>query len=290
MELSLATRAVSDHVVLEVGGEIDVYTAPKVRERLIEMIRRWPAADRGRPCPRGLSRLDRPRGAGRRAAAVGHLGWAAGPGVPARAAAEDLPDHRPGFHFRDSPLDRGGHHRRISPHRPRWCLTGARDREPHAAALVYRPSRVHAGPRLRSDGPARRRGGGPTGRRARRHPRRGAARDRRGMHPGGGAAPPARPGRQDRHRDERRRSVHRAGHRPWPGRGGLQRARRGDRSDHGAGGGRDRRPADSERGRLTVGVGLALLRGLGRGPRRASPARTEWAPKCACHGRSTAAR
>lgn len=38
MELSLATRAVSDHVVLEIGGEIDVYTAPKVRERLIEMI------------------------------------------------------------------------------------------------------------------------------------------------------------------------------------------------------------------------------------------------------------
>jgi anti-sigma B factor antagonist len=38
MELSLATRSVSDHTVLEIGGEIDVYTAPRVRERLIEMV------------------------------------------------------------------------------------------------------------------------------------------------------------------------------------------------------------------------------------------------------------
>lgn len=38
MELSLATRSVSDHVVLEIGGEIDVYTAPRLRERLIEMV------------------------------------------------------------------------------------------------------------------------------------------------------------------------------------------------------------------------------------------------------------
>ena len=38
MELSLATRSVSDHVVLEIGGEIDVYTAPKLRERLLEMV------------------------------------------------------------------------------------------------------------------------------------------------------------------------------------------------------------------------------------------------------------
>jgi anti-sigma B factor antagonist len=38
MELSLATRSVSDHAVLEIGGEIDVYTAPRLRERLIEMV------------------------------------------------------------------------------------------------------------------------------------------------------------------------------------------------------------------------------------------------------------
>lgn len=28
MELSLATRTVGEHTVLEVGGEVDVYTAP----------------------------------------------------------------------------------------------------------------------------------------------------------------------------------------------------------------------------------------------------------------------
>jgi anti-sigma B factor antagonist len=38
MELSLATRSVSGHSVLEIGGEIDVYTAPRLRERLIEMV------------------------------------------------------------------------------------------------------------------------------------------------------------------------------------------------------------------------------------------------------------
>lgn len=38
MELSLATRTVGEHTVLEVGGEVDVYTAPRLRERLIELI------------------------------------------------------------------------------------------------------------------------------------------------------------------------------------------------------------------------------------------------------------
>jgi anti-sigma B factor antagonist len=38
MELSLSTRAVGGYRVLEVAGEIDVYTAPQLRERLIEMV------------------------------------------------------------------------------------------------------------------------------------------------------------------------------------------------------------------------------------------------------------
>lgn len=38
MELSMSTRAVGDHMVLEVGGEVDVYTAPRLREQLVELV------------------------------------------------------------------------------------------------------------------------------------------------------------------------------------------------------------------------------------------------------------
>jgi anti-sigma B factor antagonist len=38
VELSLSTRTQQAHTVLEVGGEIDVYTAPQLRERLIELV------------------------------------------------------------------------------------------------------------------------------------------------------------------------------------------------------------------------------------------------------------
>jgi anti-sigma B factor antagonist len=38
VDLSLETRQENERTVIEVGGEIDVYTAPKLRERIIELV------------------------------------------------------------------------------------------------------------------------------------------------------------------------------------------------------------------------------------------------------------
>lgn len=38
MDLTLSTRTEGDATVVEVGGEIDVYTAPKLREQLIDLV------------------------------------------------------------------------------------------------------------------------------------------------------------------------------------------------------------------------------------------------------------
>ena len=38
MELGLDTRTVDGYAVVDVKGEIDVYTAPKLREKLIELV------------------------------------------------------------------------------------------------------------------------------------------------------------------------------------------------------------------------------------------------------------
>jgi anti-sigma B factor antagonist len=38
MDLDLKVRKQGAHTVLEVAGEIDVYTAPKLREKLIELV------------------------------------------------------------------------------------------------------------------------------------------------------------------------------------------------------------------------------------------------------------
>lgn len=38
MDLSLSTRSEGDRTVVVVAGEIDVYTAPKLREQLIELV------------------------------------------------------------------------------------------------------------------------------------------------------------------------------------------------------------------------------------------------------------
>jgi anti-sigma B factor antagonist len=38
MDLDLKVRKEGDHAILTVGGEVDVYTAPKLREKLIELV------------------------------------------------------------------------------------------------------------------------------------------------------------------------------------------------------------------------------------------------------------
>jgi anti-sigma B factor antagonist len=38
VDLSLSTRTEGDSTVVEVGGEIDVYTAPRLREQLVDLV------------------------------------------------------------------------------------------------------------------------------------------------------------------------------------------------------------------------------------------------------------
>ena len=38
MDLSLETRQVDGHTLVAVGGEIDVYTAPKLRDKITELV------------------------------------------------------------------------------------------------------------------------------------------------------------------------------------------------------------------------------------------------------------
>ncbi|MGH3487449.1 MAG: STAS domain-containing protein [Actinopolymorphaceae bacterium] len=38
MDLSLSNRPMGNHMVVEVAGEIDVYTAPRLREKMVELV------------------------------------------------------------------------------------------------------------------------------------------------------------------------------------------------------------------------------------------------------------
>ena len=94
MELSLSTRTVGDRTVVEVGGEIDVYTAPRLREQLVDLVadgKYHLVVDMERVdfldstglgvLVGGLKRVARPR-------------RLAAPGLHPGAHPQDLPDHR----------------------------------------------------------------------------------------------------------------------------------------------------------------------------------------------------
>ena len=38
MDLLLSARSIGDYTVLEVGGEVDVYTAPTLREKIVSLV------------------------------------------------------------------------------------------------------------------------------------------------------------------------------------------------------------------------------------------------------------
>ena len=96
MELSLSTRTVDDNTVLEVGGEVDVYTAPRLRERLVELVEGG-----ARKVIVDLSRVEflDSTGLGVLVGALKRLraaGGTPGVGLWPRTVAQDLPDHRAG--------------------------------------------------------------------------------------------------------------------------------------------------------------------------------------------------
>jgi hypothetical protein len=87
VDLSLSTRTEGDRTIVEVGGEIDVYTAPRLREQLVDLV-----ADGKYHLVVDMERVDFLDSTG--------LGVLVGarrlpaPGVHPGAHPEDLPDHR----------------------------------------------------------------------------------------------------------------------------------------------------------------------------------------------------
>jgi hypothetical protein len=93
--------------VIDVRGEIDIYTAPRLRELLIDLVSKnnyqlIVNMDK-------VEFLDRPRGAGRRLEAGAGARRLAGSGLHAGADTEDLPDHRADAGLRHPPDSEPGH-------------------------------------------------------------------------------------------------------------------------------------------------------------------------------------
>ena len=105
MDLTLTTREADGKTIVAVGGEIDVYTAPKLRDKISELVATGAydiVVDMHE-----VEFLDStgPRRAGGRPEEGARPRRLAPAGLQPGPAAQDLPDHRPGQGLRD-PRDR----------------------------------------------------------------------------------------------------------------------------------------------------------------------------------------
>ena len=93
VDLKLGHYAKDGIEVIDVQGEIDMYTAPRLRELLIDLVSKGQLPARRQPGQGRVPRLHRPRGAGRGPEAGAGPRRLAGSGLHAAADPEDLPDH-----------------------------------------------------------------------------------------------------------------------------------------------------------------------------------------------------
>ena len=116
MELKLGHYDKDGIEVVDVEGEIDIYTARRLRELLIDLVSKNNYQIVVNLDKVGFPRLHRPRGAGRGPEAGAGARRLAGSGLHAGADPEYLPDHRADEgprHLRDSgPGHRGQQGRR----------------------------------------------------------------------------------------------------------------------------------------------------------------------------------
>ncbi len=113
MELSLNVRSVGDRSVLDVVGEVDVYSAPELRERLSELLS---AAEPNLIVNLAEVTFLDSTGIGTLVAGLNRavqFGGSLDARLRSRPDSEAVPDHRPRLRLRD-PADGRGRHRVIT--------------------------------------------------------------------------------------------------------------------------------------------------------------------------------
>ena len=260
---------IGDHTVLEVGGEVDVYTAPRLRERLIELVDGGATAAWSSTWS-GSTSSTPPASAC----------WSA------RSSGSAPPTARFGLVCAKEPLLKIFRITALDQVFPLYATVEAATARGRDGAARPRdgdgPALVLAGAGARPHRPAGGRRGRPAGRGRRGAARRGPAGDRRGVHAGGRAAPPVRPARPRPGRDVRRRArytvrvIDRA---PIEAGLGHRRAAAGRAGRRGA----DRRGADGRRRIRPARRASSTISRCARSTRAS-------APRCGWSGRSPVRR